>query len=295
MQQVFVTGVTGYIGGAIAARLIQAGYAVSGLVRQEKDFPAIQAAGITPVGGSLDDEQVITRQVQAADAVIHAADADNAFTVATILEALAGTGKKFIHTSGSSITGDKARGEYAGLEPLTFIPEKPRLEKAARVAIDRAVLAAADVQVHSIVVCPTMIYGTGTGIKKDSIQIPLLTAAAREAGIGVHVGKGENRWSNVHIADLADLYLLALEKAPAGSFFYAENGLLPLQEIAAAISRALGFKGATKGLSMEEAIRLWTPEGAHFGLGSNSIVSASPARELGWAPQYDTLLAGIAG
>ncbi|MBC9915075.1 NAD-dependent epimerase/dehydratase family protein [Chitinophaga varians] len=290
MKTIFMTGVTGYIGGSVAARLLHAGYRVNGLARNEKDFPALTAAGIQPIAGSLDDEAVIAREAAAADVVINTASADDPYVVATILEALAGTGKKFIHTSGSSIAGDKARGAYANIEPFTFIPKNPRLEKAARVAIDRAVLAA---EGHYVVICPTMIYGTGTGIKKDSAQVPMLTEAAREAGHGVHIGTGENRWSNVHIEDLANLYLLALEQAPSGSFYYAENGIHSLKEIAAAISKSLGFGGKTASITIAEAIRRWGMEGAHFGLGSNSIVSAVAARSLGWLPVHNNLLSTI--
>ncbi|WP_212005637.1 NAD-dependent epimerase/dehydratase family protein [Chitinophaga sp. HK235] len=290
MKTVFMTGVTGYIGGSVAARLIKAGYRVNGLARNEKDFPALISAGIQPVVGTLDDEAVIASAAASADAVINTASADNPYVVATILEALAGTDKKFIHTSGSSIAGDKAKGAYAIIEPFTFIPKNPRLEKAARVAIDRAVLAAGG---HYMVICPTMIYGTGMGIKKESAQVPMLTEAARATACGVYIGTGENRWSNVHIEDLANLYLLVLEQAPSGSFYYAENGINSLKEIAAAISKSLGFGGKTKPLSIEEAITLWGMEGAHFGLGSNSIVSAVAARSLGWLPLHNNLLSTI--
>lgn len=290
MKTVFMTGVTGYIGGSVAARLLQAGYDVRGLVRQTKDFPALKALGIQPVAGTLNDEAIIAAEAAAADAVINTASADDPYVVATILEALAGTGKKFIHTSGSSIAGDKARGSYAAIEAFTFIPKNPRLEKAARVAIDRAVLAG---EGHYIVICPTMIYGNGLGIKKDSVQVPLLTAAARELGHGVYIGEGENRWSNVHIEDLANLYLLALEQAPSGSFYYAENGIQSLKEIASAISKSLGFGGKTASITIEEAIHRWGMEGAQFGLGSNSIVSAVAARSLGWLPVHNNLLSTI--
>ncbi|MBC9934096.1 NAD-dependent epimerase/dehydratase family protein [Chitinophaga qingshengii] len=290
MKTVFMTGVTGYIGGSVAVRLLQAGYDVRGLARNEKDFPALKALGIQPVAGTLNDEAIIAAEAAAADAVINTASADNPYVVATILEALAGSGKKFIHTSGSSIAGDKARGGYAATEAFTFIPKNPRLEKAARVAIDRAVLAGGG---HYIVICPTMIYGNGLGIKKDSVQVPLLTEAARELGHGVYIGEGENRWSNVHIEDLANLYLLALEQAPSGSFYYAENGIHSLKEIAGAISKSLGFGGKTASITIEEAIHRWGMEGAQFGLGSNSIVSAVAARSLGWLPVHNNLLSTI--
>ena len=52
-------------------------------------------------------------------------------------------------------------------------------------------------------------------------------------------GKGLNRYSNVHIDDLVELCLLALEKAPGGSFFFAENGHASFKEIAGMVSPAL--------------------------------------------------------
>jgi nucleoside-diphosphate-sugar epimerase len=60
-----------------------------------------------------------------------------------------------------------------------------------------------------------MIYGTGRGLQPDSDQIPKLTELSKHAGAGLYIGKGVNRYSNVYLDDLVDLYLLALEKAPA--------------------------------------------------------------------------------
>ena len=49
-------------------------------------------------------------------------------------------------------------------------------------------------------------------------------AHARKAGAVQVVGNGINHWSNVHIDDVADIYALAVEKAPAGAYYFAENG-----------------------------------------------------------------------
>lgn len=292
--KVFVTGATGYIGGSVAVHLVNNGYTVTGLARKASDLPKLKALGIEPVQGDINAVQVIAEQAAAADAIINTASADNPFVVATILATIRNTGKILIHTSGSSIAGDKAAGEHGPRARYDAIPEEPQLEKTGRVLIDKAVLQAAAHNVHSVVICPTMIYGTGLGIKKDSIQVPLLTAAAKQFGAGVVIGKGANVWSNVHIHDLAQLYLLALQKAPAGSFYFAENGEAALADIATVISRQLGYNGKIKGLSIDEAIDLWGAEGAHFGLGSNSFVSAAKARqELNWQPAERTILEHI--
>ncbi|GAA0525829.1 NAD-dependent epimerase/dehydratase family protein [Chitinophaga japonensis] len=291
LKKVFITGATGYIGGSVAAHLAHNGYVVTGLVRKAADISRLKALGIRAVQGDLDNVSVITEQAQAADAIINAASADNPYVVATLLAALAGTGKTLIHTSGSSIAGDKAAGEHGPQTRYSVIPTEPLLEKAGRVAIDRTVMGATEQGLRSIVICPTMIYGDGLGLKKDSIQVPLLRQAARQYQAGVFIGKGANVWSNVHIRDLAQLYQLALEKAPAGAFYYAENGEAAIFDIAEVISRLPGFNGKTRSLSMDEAIALWGAEGAHFGLGSNSYVSAERAREeLGWQPAERDIL-----
>ena len=92
-KRIFVTGATGYIGGSIAARLVEKGYQVTGLARKEADLPRLKALGITPVQGTIDAVEVIAAQAKDADAVINAADADNPYVVATLLQTLANTGK----------------------------------------------------------------------------------------------------------------------------------------------------------------------------------------------------------
>jgi nucleoside-diphosphate-sugar epimerase len=139
-----------------------------------------------------------------------------------------------------------------------------------------------------------MIYGRGRGLHAESVQVPRLIALARKHRAGRHVGRGENIWSNVHIDDLVSLYLLALQRAPAGAFYYAENGENSYLEIAKAISRMLGFGGRTEPMAIGEAVAEFGETAAQFSYGSNSRVRAVRARrELGWAPKEKTLLEEI--
>jgi nucleoside-diphosphate-sugar epimerase len=183
---------------------------------------------------------------------------------------LAGTGKTFIQTSGSSIVGDKAAGEPSDKIYDETTPVHPLPEKAPRVAINEAVLAAAGRGVRAIVLCPSLIYGKGSGVHADSVQIPRLIALAKASGIARHVGRGENIWSNVQIDDLAELYLLALDKAAPGSFFYAENGEASMKAVAQAISRMLGMGGRPEAWPLDEAAKAWGRESAEFTFASNS-------------------------
>jgi nucleoside-diphosphate-sugar epimerase len=137
--------------------------------------------------------------------------------------------------------------------------------------------------IRSVVLCNTMIYGNSLGPPAQSVQIPALVRQAKASGIARYVGRGLNRWSNVHVADVAALYALALAKAPAGTFMYVESAEETLREIASAIAARLGL-GAAQSWSAEEAIAAWGRNMAVFSLGSNSRVRGKAAADLGWSP-----------
>ena len=208
-----------------------------------------------------------------------------------MIAALTGSGKPFLHSSGSSIVADLAMGE-----PSTRIfdeetPIEPRPEKAARVAIDQLVLDAAGVR--SVVICNSMIYGNAVGAPARSVQIPALVDQARASGVARYVGRGLNRWSNVHIADVAALYALAIKKAPAGTFMYVESGEEALGEIVRAIAARLGL-GPAQSWSADEATAAWGRNMATFSLGSNSRVRGKAAAGLGWSPKRRSVIHCIA-
>lgn len=295
-MKVFLTGASGYIGGSVAAALRGAGHHVIGLVRSAQKAEQVRSLGIEPVSGTLDDGALLARQARDADAVIHTADADHRAAAESMLAALAGSGKAFVHTSGSSIVGDQAWGEPSDKIYDDDTPFEPGPGRAARVAVNHVVLAAARNGVRAAVLSPSLIYGTGRGAHRDSIQVPRLIALARKSGVARHVGRGENLWSNVHIDDLVDLYLRVLERAPAGASYYAENGEASMRKVCETISRALGYAGRTQGMSKEEAIAEFGAGPAAYTYGSNSRVRATRARrELGWAPRRDALLESITG
>jgi nucleoside-diphosphate-sugar epimerase len=289
-MKIFVTGATGYIGGSVAERLVAAGHQVRGLVRSANKIPLLKERGIEAVQGTLDDAEILAHAADEADAVIHAASADHPGSVVALVSALERSGKTLIHTTGSGIVADSAAGEHAGsvvftedtyFEPVPF--------RRPRVAMNHFVQRAAiDKGVRSIVICPTMIYGTGRGLQPDSDQLPKLMALSKQLGAGIYFGKGLNGYSNVHIDDLVDLYVLTLEKAPGGSFFFAENGHASFKEIAELISRALGLGGKTVSLSIEDVVRQYGDAG-RYGVTSNSLVSAVNARRLGWSPKAPSL------
>ncbi len=286
-MKIFMTGATGYIGGTIASRLLDDGHEIRGLVRDAEKGRKLAAFGVEPIIGGLDDAAILAAEARRADAVINAANSDHRGAIDAFLEALAGSNKPFLHTSGSSIVADDAHGDVASEKIYDEeTPFEPVPGKQARVDIDCTIRDASRRGVRSIVVCPTMIYGNGLGLARDSAQIPGLAKRAKASGVVRHVGQGLNIWSNVHVEDVADLYRLALEKAPAGSFFFAENGEASYRDICAAIARRLKL-GEPQAWPFEEAAKELGENSAAYTFGSNSRVRARRARgELGWQPKH---------
>jgi nucleoside-diphosphate-sugar epimerase len=156
------------------------------------------------------------------------------------------------------------------------------------------IVAAVERGVRSTVLCNSLIYGRGLGLHAESVQIPTLARIARETGAPRHIGRGLNIWSNVHIEDVADLYLLALERAPGDSFFFVENGEASFRSKAEAIGRALGLERPPEPWPFEAVVKELGPIPARYTYGSNSRVRADRARRtLGWTPRHTSAIEWI--
>jgi len=293
-MNIFMTGATGYIGGSVAAAMMDGGHTVSGLVRSEERAAQAQEHGITPVLGSLDDDGVLAEAAGKADAVINCANSDHRGAAEAMLGALDGTDKPFLHTSGTSIVGWPDQGELRDAvfdEDATFEPSPGRVE---RVRLNDDIIGAANRGIRTVILCPSLIYGEGRGVHRDSIQVPWLIDVATKFGIAKHIGSGGNIWSNVHIDDLAELFRLALVKAPPGSFYFAENGENSMRELCEAINTMIGVDGPPQSMTIAEAAEEWGEGPANHTMGSNSRVRAKRAREqLDWAPGAPSLIEEI--
>ncbi len=290
-MRVFVTGANGYIGGAVAAALAGDGWSVRGLVRDRAKADAVAPFGIEPVIGTLDDGALLRNEARAADAVVNAASSDHRGAVEALLAGLANSGKVFIHSSGSSIIADRAMGEPSDLIYEEGTPIAPLADKAARVAIDRLVRDASGVR--AAVLCNSMIYGAALGPPAQSVQIPALVRQARSSRVVRYIGRGLNRWSNVHIADVVTLYRRVIANPPAGAFMYVESGEEALGAIAGAIAARLKLDAA-QSWSAEAAIAAWGQNMATYSLGSNSRVRGKAAAALGWKPKHGSIVEWIA-
>jgi nucleoside-diphosphate-sugar epimerase len=285
-MKVLLTGATGYIGSAVADALKHAGHEVVGLARSDAAAGRLEARGIRAHRGDLQDAESIAQAALEADAVIHAASTNgpdmprtDRAAVEAILGALEGTDKPFIYTSGVWVngnTGESIADEESALDPVPLVAWRP--------AIEQSVLDGASRHVRSIVIRPAMVYGRGGGMIGDFVN------AAREKGVVQFVGTGENRWSLVHVDDLADLYVRALEKAPAGTLLLAASGpAVRVQEIAEAAGRTAGAGNRAQAWPVEEARGVIGPVADALVL--DQQVSGEKARKLlGWMPTAPSLL-----
>jgi nucleoside-diphosphate-sugar epimerase len=80
------------------------------------------------------------------------------------------------------------------------------------------------------------------------------------------------------------MYLLALERAPAGSFFFAEGGEAAMVDTNRAVGRMLGLGDRSESWPFDEALKTWGPPMA-YAMSANVRVTSQKARDmLGWQP-----------
>ncbi len=277
-MKVFLTGATGYIGSAVAERLRAAGHQLTALARSDSSAAKLESAGIQPVRGDFSDPKSIGQAARAADGVISLATTYDPSldgpAIDAVLEALAGSNKCFIYTSGiwsHGDTGGKVVDETSPPNPAELVRWRQNVEQR--------VLDGAKRGVRSVVIRPAIVYGRGGGIPAGFVE------SARKEGAARYVGTGRNRWPLVHVDDLADLYLLALENAPAGTLLLGVSGpSRPVSEIAAAASRGAGAGGQTVATPLEEARKKMGPYADALALDQQA--SGRRAQDLlGWNPR----------
>ena len=285
-MRVLVFGASGYIGGHIARHLAATGHTVTGVVRSEASAQAVRDIGCVPLTADLDDTAAIASLVEGQDAVIWAAQLmleDEHRVTSALVDALAGSDRALIFTSGTSVMSIPTDGDWDERSFAEDEPFEPRRQIAPRLEIEAIVRDAAARGVRGIVIRPPMIWGNG-GCR----LISDFYHSARQTGTVCHIGRGLNVYSNVHVEDLAELYRLALEKGHAGALYFAVAGEVSYGVMAAEIARTLGVP--TRSVTVEEGCEIWDRFMARIVLPSCSRQRSPRARsELGWAPREDRL------
>ncbi|MDB5423219.1 MAG: nucleoside-diphosphate-sugar epimerase [Phenylobacterium sp.] len=290
-MHVFILGATGFLGGAIGRRLMASGHQVSGMARSAAAAAGLRSVGITPVLGDLESD--LDAAVDAglgAEAVIFAPQLllePEHRAVSGFLDALAGTGKTFVFTSGTGVLGQRTGGDWSADSFAEDDPFTPAKSIARRVETEDLVRAAVRRDVRGIVVRPPLIWGPG-----DHGHVAFVYESVARTGAACYVGRGLNCYTNVHIDDLSSLYELVLEKGTPGALYHAVAGEIPNRWIAEAVARDLGCE--TRSLTLEESFEVWGKFRTLIVMGASSRSRSPRSRsELGWAPRHLDLLAQI--
>jgi len=287
-MKVFVTGATGFIGTAVVQELLANGHQVLGLARSEESANKLIAAGAEAHRGDLNDFENLKSGAIASDAVVHLGFVHD-FTrfeemctldgkvIETIGEALLGTDKPFLITSGTALF---SKDGITTEKDLSANNPHPRI--ATENAADA--VAAKGVKVAVVRLSPS-VHGKGDliGFVPTSINI------ARDKRKAAIINGGSNLWPAVHKLDAAKLYRLALEKPFVSGTRYhavAEQGI-PFKDIAAFIAEKLQIQVVS--LTNDEAAEHfgWF---AHFAKLNNPTSSEETKAALGWNPQHPTLM-----
>jgi nucleoside-diphosphate-sugar epimerase len=283
-MKVVLTGATGFIGSHVLTELHDHGHEVAALVRNEADSEIVAARGATPAVVDLYDRPTVLSQLDGADGAVHtaspgdetSANVDSAVADAAI-EAFTGTGRPYLHISGQWVYGDN-----------TQISEESPFNSPALVAwrepIERRVLDANGMR--GVVIVSGLAYGDGGG----GIPGLLLGSPKDDDGNLIMLGTGQQHWSTVHVADLADFFRRVLENDLAHGLYVVGDGVNPtVAEITKAAAVAAGAAGAVPGSDDEARSRL----GEYFAevLLLDQGADASKARaELDWSPSHPGLV-----
>lgn len=246
-MRIFVTGASGFVGGAAVRKFVAAGHDVRAMSRSDKSDAAISALGATPVRCDL--ENVAAAHVGDAEAVLHCAafveqwgpiDAWKKFnidgTANTLTAARAVGAKRFIHISTESVLWKgQSLIDVDETYPLALNSPYPYSWTKARAEV--LVREAATQDFATIILRPRFIWGPG-----DTTLLPAIRAMSA-SGQWMWVGGGAARTSTTHIDNLVRAIELALTKGRGGeAYFVLDDGVRTMKAMISGIAAAEGIK-----------------------------------------------------
>lgn len=247
-----VVGATGYIGQNVAAAFRRAGHDVWGLVRTADDVGRLEIDEIHAVIGDLQQPESYLVVAEMCDGLVHTAlgstgnaEALDRLTFTTLLGAArtAEEPRTIVYTGGCWDYGDtagQAVDETAAVRPIRATAWRPTHE--------RQLLDARGVRV--LVVRPGNVYGRGGGITGTWF-------AAATCGRPLEVaGTGDNHWAMVHVDDLANGYVRAVESGISGEIFnFADGTNARVRDMVQSIVEATAHQGQVRYVAESEAER----------------------------------------
>lgn len=243
-MRVFITGATGFIGGAIARELVARGHTLRALVRNQAKVAKLEALGVETARGDLEDPASLAEAARGAEAVMHVAGITaeplpgdfthvNANGTRNVLEAAAAAAsvRRFVYLSTMSAVGPGIGGaplvEDQPCEPISaYGRSKHNAERLVRAYRERFAVT---------ILRPALVYGPG-----DVKLLPLFKLA--RWGVTPTFGSDGQRLSVIHVDDVARGVAMALDEPRAANetFFLAHPDAPTTRELVRSIGLAAG-------------------------------------------------------
>lgn len=262
-MRVFLTGATGYIGGAVAGALRRQGHDVAALVRPGAEHKHLRDLGVVIVSGDLATLPSL-RDTLDHDVFVHTA-ASKSNTVAldqTAVDVFTAADGHFIYTSGVWVLGNTDDAdESSAVNPLQIVDWRPAHEERA-------------LKSGGSVIRPGCVYGG-----KQSLLADWFAAVEQKRPVRL-IGEGRNRWAMVHLAELAECYARLVERRATGVFHAVDGTHTPLE----ACAKALAADVTIEKTSLETARAKLGPFADALAV-DQKISSAETRQKLEWTPK----------
>ncbi len=230
MPTAFVTGGSGFIGGALIERLRSEGWDVHALARSERAADRVRELGAEPASGDLDDRDSLRAGAEGCEVAFHAAakvedwgdPADferlNVQGTQNVIDACREAGvRRLVHvgTEAALMAGQPLVNVD---ESAPLRPDSPALYSSSKAKAEQLVRAANDDGLETVVVRPRFVWGRG-----DTTLLPALTEMVR-SGRFRWVGGGRHLTATTHVDNTVEGLWLAATKAPAGGVYFVTDG-----------------------------------------------------------------------
>jgi nucleoside-diphosphate-sugar epimerase len=227
-QTAFITGGSGFIGGALIRRLTDEGWSVRALARSDRSADAVRELGADPASGDLEDVAAMRAGAEGADVSFHAAaslgdwgtrqyfEQANVQGTRNALQASREAGvARFVHVgTEAAVTDGKPLVRIDESKPLT--PHSKALYCATKAQAEQAVRDSEGID--WVVIRPRLVWGPG-----DNTILPALAEAMR-AGRFAWIGGGGHLTSTTHVDNVVEGLMLGAEKAKPGSVYFVTDG-----------------------------------------------------------------------
>ena len=230
MSTAFVTGGSGFIGGALIERLRREGWSVRALARSDDSAARVSELGAEPVRGDLENRQALEAGAAGSEVAFHcAAKVDewgdpedferlNVFGTQNTLDACIAAGvRRFVHTgTEAALSAGQALVNVNEDAPLR--PDSPILYAASKARAEQRVRAANGDGMETVVVRPRFVWGRG-----DTTLLPELVKLV-DAGRFRWIGGGDQLTDTTNIDNTVEGLWLAATKAPPGGVYFVTDG-----------------------------------------------------------------------